>query len=96
METETDQPAETNNENKLAAEVVEIAEHYLGFAAKRYLDRQCRLHLDKPLDELRREDLDNLAMWVNNTAPLIMDKEVGQDLAEELFELKGSYQQEDQ
>lgn len=75
--------------SELSNVVVEIAEQYLGFAANRYLDRQCRLHLDKPLEELRREDLDNLAMWINNTAPLVMDKNDAQELAEEIFELKG-------
>lgn len=75
----------------LSEKVVELGEQYLGFAARRYFERQCRLHLDKNFDDLRREDLDELALWVNNTAPLIMDKEDGKDLAEEIFELKSSY-----
>lgn len=75
---------------EIAQNVVTLAEHYLGFAAREYLDRQARLHLDKPLNELRREDLDNLAMWVNNTAPLIMNDSDGQQLAEEIFELKST------
>ncbi len=79
-----------SEKNELAAEVVAIAEHYVGFAARRYLERQCRIHLDKSLDDIRREDLDDLALWVNNTAPLIMNKEDGQELAEDILELKNT------
>lgn len=82
------QTGTTSDEQRIAEQVLDIAEHYLGFGARRYLDRQCRLHLGKPLDDLRREDLDDLAMWVNNTAPLIMNKEDGEKLAKEIFELK--------
>lgn len=74
--------------SELSEAVVDLAEQYLGFAAERYLDRQCRMHLDKPLDDIRREDLDKLAMWVNNTGPLIMDDDVSEELAEKIFELK--------
>ncbi len=83
-----DNPDDPDLSNELAETVVEIAEHYLGFAAREYLDRQCRLHLEKQLNDIRREDLDDLAMWVENTAPLIMDREDGHQLAEEIFRLK--------
>lgn len=78
----------SDDANEIAERLVEVAEQYLGFGARRYLDRQCRLHLGKSLDELRREDLDDLAIWVNNTAPLIMDKKAGEQLAGEIFELR--------
>lgn len=72
---------------EVASAVVEIAEHYLGFAAREYLDRQCRLHLDKPLNELQLSDVEELARWVNNTAPLIMDREESKELVDEISAL---------
>lgn len=67
--------------------VVELSEQYLGFAARSYLNRQARLHLDKPLSDITEDDLEELAQWVSNTAPLIMDAEEGKELAEEIRDL---------
>lgn len=84
----TERAVEQAADGDLSAAVLEVAEHYLGFAAKQYLDRQCRIHLNKSLNEITREDLDDLAKWVSNTAPLIMDTDEGKELAEAISELK--------
>jgi hypothetical protein len=75
------------DDRDVTAEVVELAEHYVGFAAKDYLDRQCRIHLDKPLDTVTADDLEDLARWVKNTAPLVMNEEDGKELAEQIAAL---------
>lgn len=74
--------------SELSQKIIEIGKEHLGFAGEKYLRRQCRIHLDKELDDIREEDLDELAKWVKNTAPLITDQETAREMKQEILALK--------
>lgn len=73
---------------ELPKKLIEIGREHLGFAADKYLKRQCKIHMDKKLDELEKEDLEELGRWVKNTAPLITDQETAEELKEEIISLR--------
>lgn len=47
----------------LTERVIEVTSDYLGPAARRFVQRQVKVHLNKPLDKLTPEDLPPLADW---------------------------------
>lgn len=47
----------------LTEEVIEVTSDYLGPAARRFIQRQVKVHLNKPLDKLEASDLPALADW---------------------------------
>ncbi len=65
-----------------AEQVIQVASRYLGPEAKRFLERQAG-HLENgaTLENLRPEDVEKLAWWVNVSAKLIMDKEKAKELS---------------
>lgn len=73
-------------------EVVRAAEDHLGFAARRYLERQARLHMDKELDDIGVDDLDDLAKWVNNTGALVASPEAVEELRQDILEIQQKHQ----
>jgi hypothetical protein len=73
-------------------EVVHAAEDHLGFAARRYLERQARLHMDKDLDDLGVNDLDDLAKWVNNTGALVASPEAVEELRQDILKIQEKHQ----
>jgi hypothetical protein len=53
--------------------VVSITEEYLGPAAPRFVARQITAHLNKPPQDLSREDLPELVAWAKVTLSLLTD-----------------------
>lgn len=47
----------------LTERVIEVTTDYLGPAARRFVQRQVKVHLNKPLDALQPEDIAPLADW---------------------------------
>ncbi|MDY6778693.1 MAG: hypothetical protein SVU32_08575, partial [Candidatus Nanohaloarchaea archaeon] len=58
------------------------------FAAEKYLQRQCSIHLDKDLDDIENSDLDDLATWIEKTGPLIASDSTVQDMKEDILDLR--------
>lgn len=61
-----------------------IATNYLGPAAKRFLERQCKLHLNVEFDNINRTNLPDLAKWVKTSATFITDAEKAERLGNEI------------
>ncbi len=61
--------------------VVATSKTYLGPATESFLSRQCKSHLKKLPEQLMTEDLENLAMWIEIGAGLVMDKAKATELA---------------
>ena len=58
---------------------------YLGPAAKKFLDRQTKHHLEGvEFDSLSRQHIPELANWVNISAGLIIDKNKAAELSEKI------------
>lgn len=71
-------------------QVVDIAEEYLGPAAKRFISRQITFHLDKKPAELTKSDLPKLVEWVKVSLALLTDdKKVVDDCQTKLNALIG-------
>ena len=72
----------------LADNVVEVTEEYLGVAAKRFVARQISFHLGKRPEELKKEDIPQLAEWIKvSMAFLTEDKIMVDSLAQKLINL---------
>jgi hypothetical protein len=68
--------------------IVNIAEEYLGPAAKRFMSRQIIHHLHKNPVEITLEDMPNLVEWVRVTVSLLTeDKTIVDDFAKRLLNL---------
>jgi len=57
----------------LYEEVVDLARNYMGPAAKKFVDRQIRVHLEIDGTELTFSDLDELAEWCYTSSKLLMN-----------------------
>jgi len=67
----------------LSETVLWIATRYLGPAAKVFLQRQCTAHLGgAKFDDLRPEQLPEMAKWVELSAGLIIEKDRAKVLGE--------------
>lgn len=53
--------------------VVEVTHVYLGPAADRFIARQVRSHLNKPPEQLTRDDLSKLIDWIKVAVSLLTD-----------------------
>lgn len=72
----------------LADSVVEVAEEYLGVAAKRFVNRQINFHFNKRPEELSKADIPQLAEWIKvSMAFLTEDKAIVDGLAQKLLNL---------
>ena len=54
-------------------EVVDLARIYLGPAAKRFVDRQIKGHLEIDSVQLKLSDLDELATWCYTSSKILMN-----------------------
>lgn len=62
---------------------------YLGPAAKRFLERQTKFHLEGiEFDSLLPQHIPELAKWVNISAQLIIDKNKALELSEKISTMK--------
>ena len=61
---------------------------YLGPAAKRFLERQTKFHLDGlEFDSLSPQHIPELAKWVDISAQLLIDKGKAAELSEKIKKL---------
>jgi hypothetical protein len=69
-------------------EAVKVAQKYLGPAAKTYLERQTRSHMNGlELNDLQRGQMADLAKWVETSAGLLIDKPKTKELASLLLKI---------
>lgn len=57
----------------LYEEVVDLARNYMGPAAKKFVDRQIKAHLEIEGAELTYADIDELAEWCYTSSKLLMN-----------------------
>ena len=60
----------------------------MGPAAKGFLERQCKSHLNKEPSGLQKSDLDELAKWCQIGTQLVLGAQVGEKVKEGLLDLK--------
>jgi len=60
----------------------------LGPAAKTFLLRQCRSHLNKEPSMLQKSDIDNLAKWCQTGVQLAIGAQVAENVRKGFFALK--------
>jgi hypothetical protein len=60
----------------------------MGPAAKGFLDRQCKSHLNKQPSALQKSDLDELAKWCQIGTQLVLGAPVGEKVKAGLLALK--------
>lgn len=78
-------------ETKTYDELVHITEDYLGPAARRFIDRQTKNHLNKDPGYLTKTELITLADWVKLTLALLTkDETIKTEYARRLDKLVGS------
>jgi hypothetical protein len=63
-------------------ETIKVTQKYLGPAAKTFLERQARSHMNGlDLNNLQKEHMAELAKWVGISAGLLIDKGKAAELA---------------
>jgi hypothetical protein len=60
---------------------------FLAGQSESFINRQCRLHLNIPVELLSREHLPDLAWWVRVSASLVISKDRAEILAAKILEL---------
>lgn len=60
---------------------------FLGGQAEPFINRQCKLHLNIPIEGLSREHLPDLAWWVRVSASLVIPKDKAETLAAKILAL---------
>lgn len=72
----------------LTERVIEVTSDYLGPAARRFVTRQVKVHLNKPIDDLKPEDIAPLADWSKIALALLTSDQATVDkFQNELLEL---------
>ena len=72
-------------------EAIKVTQRYLGPAAKTFLERQTRSHMNGlDLNNLEKAHLPELAKWVETSAGLLIDKPKAKELAEHLAKIRPS------
>ncbi len=62
-------------------EVVDLARTYMGPAAKKFIDRQIRAHLEIEGAELTFSDIDELAEWCYTSSKFLMNEYKAQEFS---------------
>ncbi|MDB5164457.1 MAG: hypothetical protein JWL89_83 [Candidatus Saccharibacteria bacterium] len=76
------------SDSMLYDQVVKVTYVYLGPAADRFIDRQVQNHLNKPPQQLSREDLLSLIDWIRVAVSLLTeDSEIVEEYAAQLHQL---------
>ena len=71
--------------NTLSEKVVVMSTTYLGPAAKVFLERQTRAHMNSlPLEMLEKQHLPELAKWVRISAALLIEPAKAKELADKI------------
>ena len=73
----------------LSEKVLKEATFYLGPAAKTFLERQTKYHLDSlHFDDLKKEHLNDLCHWINISGGLVIGKDKAAELAEKVMNIR--------
>lgn len=72
----------------ISDKVLGIAVTYLGPAAKQFIDRQCKAHLNTDFDSIGPAHVPELAKWIKISAGLILDKTKSEEFANKVLALK--------
>ena len=74
--------------SQLSSKVLEVSIPYLGPAAKIFLERQTIRHLKHlQFDDLKKENLPELAFWVNASGSLIIEPKKSEELSKKILSL---------
>ncbi len=77
-----------NKGAQLYDQVVRVTHVYLGPAADRFIARQVKNHLQKPPEQLSRDDLIKLIDWIKLAVSLLTeDNEIVEEYADQLRKL---------
>ena len=69
----------------LSEEVLALSVPYLGPAAKKFLERQTRSHMDGlGFDQLQKGHLHELGKWIEVSAGLLIEKAKAKELADRI------------
>ncbi len=80
-----------SNSTSLYDQLVRVTHVYLGPAADRFIARQVQNHLNKPPDQLSKEDLRRLIDWIQVAVSLLTeDSEIVEEYAAQLSKLAQS------
>jgi len=72
----------------LSDQVTAIAVSYLGPAARVFLERQSKMHLEGlAFEKLERQHLPHLQYWVRISAGILIDKEKAKEFSERIGNL---------
>lgn len=63
----------TVKDNSLYEQTIDVTSDYLGPAARRFIDRQVKSHLNKPPGTLADEDLESLIDWLRAAVSILTD-----------------------
>jgi hypothetical protein len=73
----------------LSEKIISLSVPYLGPAAKVFLERQTKSHMDGLLfDTLELKHLGELSKWVNISASLILDEGKAKELSDKIGSIK--------
>jgi hypothetical protein len=72
----------------LDKDIEKVLAKELGPSAPAFLKRQCQSHLKKPVEDLTREDLDELAKWAFIGVKLILGETTAQRIEKGILNLK--------
>ena len=76
------------NQDSLQDQIIAISRDYLGPASERFIERQVKTHLKKPLADVTKSDLVKLVDWIRlSFALLTNDGELVDEYAERLLKI---------
>lgn len=64
-----------------------VVSKYLGGQAERFIERQCKAHLNINPQDLTKGNLNDLAKWIGISAGLLLPKEKAEALKNEIISL---------
>ena len=69
-------------------DVIELAKMYLGPAARKFVDRQIKGHLEIDGSQLAPDDLEELAKWCYTSSKLLMNDVKAREFSEKIKALR--------
>ena len=71
-------------------DVIDLAKVYLGPAARKFVDRQIKGHLDMDGSQLVHEDLEELAKWCYTSSKILMNDMKAREFSDRVKALSSS------
>ena len=69
-------------------DVIDLAKVYLGPAARKFVDRQIKGHLDMDGSQLVHEDLEELAKWCYTSSKMLMNDVKAREFSDKVKSLR--------